>query len=193
MRDGICNECARNKPIKARGFCAACYTRLTRNGTLQRTRPALHGVPDDVRFDTGYVVDAELGCWVWQRSFAGGYGKFHTVDRPNCSTHKFAWERKNGSVPDGLYLDHFLYPGRCVGPFCCSPDHVRPVTPLENVLRGDTFAARNRAAEECIHGHAFTLENTYIYPTPLGGVGRGCRKCRTATSQRHAQRRRASR
>src|SRR6516164_8335516 len=47
-------------------------------------------------------------CWIWTASlYPSGYGQF-AVDpySRRQAAHIFAWEQKNGPVPNGLVLDH---------------------------------------------------------------------------------------
>ena len=123
------------------------------------------------------------GCWFWTSALSrGGYGKFTLtleVGKQRVVTaHVWAWERENGPrpvYPDGhhlagrpLDLDHF----RCDTPKCVNPEHVRPATRRENLLRGDTFQANNAAKTKCPQGHPYDEENT-IYRRG----GRCCRAC----------------
>lgn len=79
-------------------------------------------------------------CWIWQLSTVGaGYGRFQ-VDGKKHLAHRWHYEQVHGQIPDGLELDHLCRQYRCV-----NPDHLEPVTHIENVRRG--WAAR-RAAEE---------------------------------------------
>lgn len=41
------------------------------------------------------------------------------------------WEKHNGAIPTNMDLDHL-----CRNPICVNPDHLEPVTHLENVRRG---------------------------------------------------------
>jgi hypothetical protein len=52
------------------------------------------------------------------------------------------------------------------------------VTNRENVLRGEGYTAQKARQTECVHGHEFTDENTYIDPK------RGYRACRICQRQR---------
>jgi hypothetical protein len=77
-----------------------------------------------------YVVDSETGCWIWQWTRAkGGYGKI-TRDGRTWIAHVWFWMQRHGPVPEGLELDHL-----CRNPPCVNPDHLEPVTPLENMRR----------------------------------------------------------
>jgi HNH endonuclease len=76
----------------------------------------------------------ETPCHVWQ-GFCNddGYGMVSVGGRRLSSTHRVAYEREHGRVPDGLELDHL-----CRVRACCNPDHLEPVTHAENMRRGLT-------------------------------------------------------
>jgi len=58
---------------------------------------------------------------------------------------------------------------------CVNPEHLEPVTPRINVLRGDTFARANNAKTHCPKGHELAGENLDSYA--LGVGSRACREC----------------
>ena len=115
------------------------------------------------------VAVSERGCWLW-------LGAKNTVGRPFFSynlklvaAHKWMWERENGPVPEGLVLDHFF----CNDPGCVNPDHIRPVTNRENILRGSGVASVNLSKDKCpICG------GEYIWSTGTK-IQRYCRPCKT--------------
>jgi HNH endonuclease len=101
----------------------------------------------------------DLGpCWEWLAGLgsATGYGNFW-LDGRTVSAHRFAYIDVLGPVPDGLDLDHL-----CRNRGCVNPHHLEPVTETVNILRGTSPMARNARKTSCIHGHAFTPENTYV-------------------------------
>ncbi len=70
-------------------------------------------------------------CWIWQRHISDyGYG-ITKRDGKTMPAHKAYYEAKHGPVPEGLQLDHL-----CRVRECCNPDHVEPVSSLENSHRG---------------------------------------------------------
>jgi len=71
-------------------------------------------------------------CWVWKRFIAPdtGYGSIRIKGKSH-SPHKYYYECINGAVGDGLELDHL-----CRVRACIRPDHLEPVTPIENKRRG---------------------------------------------------------
>jgi hypothetical protein len=115
-------------------------------------------------------------CWLWTGGKSpNGYG--HFSDRPwQGGAHRWAYEHLVGPIPSGLCLDHL-----CRVRHCVRPEHLEPITQRENLLRGRTLQAANRAKTHCIHGHPFDDENTLIY--------REHRYCRTCHRERERHRR----
>jgi hypothetical protein len=90
-----------------------------------------------------------------------------------------AFELYRGPIPQGLVLDHYLFPERCIGPRCCNPQHLLPTTRSANA--GRTSWARKT---HCPAGHEYSPDNTALEETGLGRKGRRCKKCRTAKAVR---------
>lgn len=122
-------------------------------------------------------VVTDAGCWEWVgRRTAKGYGVLSvpTSDRVrDRKVHRLAYEAVRGPIPSGLVIDHL-----CRNRACFNPDHMEPVTSVENVMRGDTFSAANAAKTHCIRGHEFTHTGTER--------GRRRRYCRTCAAARRA-------
>jgi hypothetical protein len=70
-----------------------------------------------------------------------------------------------------LQLDHL-----CRVRHCVYPAHLEPVTPRENVLRGETVAASNARKTHCLRGHPFDEVNTCHWQSRPGR--RDCRECK---------------
>lgn len=109
-----------------------------------------------------------------------GYGKVGLppadgLPKRTAKVHRVVYEALVGPIPDGMVIDHL-----CRQPSCVNPAHLEPVTRRENVLRGLTLPAANARKTHCKHGHEFTPENTYLFPTGT----RGCRTCARAAKQR---------
>lgn len=92
-------------------------------------------------------VDKTASCWLWTASLAKGYGQFH-MNGALRMAHRVAYEALIGPIAVGLDLDHL-----CRVPRCVNPDHLEPVTHRENVLRSESFAAKQVMRTECPHGH----------------------------------------
>lgn len=76
-----------------------------------------------------YIVDAETGCWMWQRSIAkDGYpGTALDAAGKQVRAYRMVYERECGPIPEGHHIHHI-----CETPRCVNPDHLRPVTPEEH-------------------------------------------------------------
>jgi len=129
-------ECAHGgcdaKP-KRRGFCEKHASRDERHGTTEEPRVRRfwaqvnkHGpVP---------AYAPELGsCWLWTGYIhpKTGYGQFGVQAKARLA-HRVAYQYAVGPIPKGRHLDHLCKVVR--------PDHLEPVTPRENIRRGDQGA-----------------------------------------------------
>lgn len=113
------------------------------------------------------------GCWEWGAGHvSAGYGTF-TFGGITYRAHRVAYTLARGPIPDGMTIDHL-----CRNRGCVNPDHLEPVTSRENTLRGVGPSAENARKTHCVHGHEFTIENTYVY-----GRFRFCRTCNRIRSR----------
>jgi hypothetical protein len=118
-------------------------------------------------------------CWLWTGTLAGGgYGWF-LADGKSTPAHRWAYEYLVGPIPDGLDIDHLCRVRRCV-----NPDHLEPVTRIENVRRGYS-STHQRVKTHCPQGHPYVGWNLL--------VDHGRRRCRTCTNERERRWRRAKR
>ncbi len=104
-------------------------------------------------------------CWVWQRSLSTfGYGKLWEEGRLQPA-HRVYYERKYGSVPQGLELDHLCTPFG--GPKnCVNPDHVEPVTHTENIRRGRKIKLSLEKARQIRYLHC----NSHLTNRQIGEI-----------------------
>lgn len=158
----LVDDCDRG--VRALDLCEKHYFRLRRTGSTGLERQS----PSERFWDK--VVKTE-SCWLFQGAI--GYGQIK-VDGKGVMAHRFAYEELVGPIPEGMYLDHL-----CRVPACVNPEHLEPVTPRENVLRGISAAARNAAKTHCKRGHEFTEDNTRT--TAEGG--RVCKSCQREQMQ----------
>ena len=132
--------------------------------------------PKDLeRFTSKYTEDPESGCWVWHGSRTPlGYGRFWFGRGQQA--HRVSYEYHVGPIPEGLHIDHL-----CRNTSCVNPDHLEPVTPRENILRGIGVSAKNARKIHCPVGHPYTPENTYIAPNG----SRKCKRCHKEYLRKH--------
>ena len=129
------------------------------------------------------------GCW-WFTGYLNpeGYGMMGDGLGKVKLSHRFYYETLVGPIESGLILDHTCHdPKTCIcGPKCThrkcvNPDHLEPVTTLENWIRGNknisgilALAVARKNSMQCKRGHPFNEENTRFSPDGK----RTCRACR---------------
>jgi hypothetical protein len=128
--------CPCGAPIKARGLCENCYARARRTGVKVNPRPT-----NQQRLLQYLTVNDESGCWEFTGALRrdgyamlGWHGRKHYV-------HRISYQLFVGPIPDGLTIDHL-----CRNKACANPQHLEPVTPMENTRRAT-------AKTHCIRGH----------------------------------------
>jgi len=118
------------------------------------------------------IPEPNSGCWLWTASLdSKGYGAVR-VNGVLHRAHRLVYALLR--QPTDMTIDH-LCRVRC----CVNPDHLEPVTSLENFLRGNRNG--NTLKTHCLRGHAFTVENTYQF---YEGE-RLCRECQRERVRRY--------
>ena len=119
--------------VDSRGLCNRHRIRAQRHGDPGARLTA--ETPEDA---FRMYVEREGDCHVWTGTrYANGYGRVKR-DGKAIRAHRYAWERENGPIPDGMVVRH-----KCDNPPCVNPDHLEVGTHQDNV---DDMIARGRAA-----------------------------------------------
>ncbi len=119
------------------------------------------------------IPEPNSGCWLWMGSLNScGYGKNNKHVLGTRSAHRTAYMLANGTIPEGLTVDHL-----CRVRSCINPDHLDLCTLRENIRRAPKFKGEFVVEGNftCPSGHSYTPENTRIYK----GY-RYCRACHRA-------------
>jgi hypothetical protein len=133
------------------------------------------------KFAENVALDDD-GCWIWLGpTVHNGYGRICVNSKPSMA-HRWAYEHFVGPIPQGLQIDHL-----CRVRACCNPDHLEPVTPLENTRRGQG----NGSKTHCNYGHPFDDSNTVWIKDGARKPCRACRECRRAFGREWTRRHRA--
>lgn len=141
----------------------------TRNYPATKVR---NGAPAKERLQRFIRVDTS-GCWLWTGCTDGtGYAQM-TIDYKSLKAHRVAYEAYVGPIPEGLQLDHL-----CRVRHCVNPEHLEPVTALENMRRRPRYGHGHET--ECPYGHPYDEANTYVGPMESHRQCRTCRRARSA-------------
>lgn len=128
------------------GLCQTHFRRKERSGEV---RP---GVPITLNTEDPEESFTERTKWrgeclIWIASTANGYGRMSIDGEKNRSAHRYAWERVNGPVPDGMYIDHI-----CWNKACVNVEHLRLASPSQNTSYQQEV--RNATGVKCVQYRA---------------------------------------
>jgi hypothetical protein len=173
---GLCSVDECERPAERRKMCRPHYRRWMKYGDATTPTPAPKREDPCARWLA--KVQKTDDCWLWTGAKThGGYGSFWSGDRLVLA-HRWSYEHFVGPIGDTI-LDHL-----CRVRSCVRPDHLEPVSARENLMRGNTAAARNAAKTHCPQGHPYDEVNTYRDKRGR----RSCNACRRAAVARYEQR-----
>lgn len=124
------------------------------------------------RFWSKCVPVPWCGCWLWIGGLKDSEHGVFWLDGRCQQAHRVSYIALVGPIDDGLELDHLCRMRMCVNP---SAQHVEPVTPYVNTMRGLSPAAIAARQLTCAKGHPLTPDN--IQPHASGTSRRPCRLC----------------
>lgn len=114
-------DCERTDII-ARGYCHKHYQLGVAHGWIIQRKH----LPPEARLERD-TEDLPNGCKVWTGAInSAGYGLI-TVNGKVTRAHRYAWERVNGSIPEGMLIDHICHNRACV-----EVTHLRLATRAQN-------------------------------------------------------------
>jgi len=108
-------------------------------------------------------------CLEWQGALLhNGYGEIR-VDGIKTKSHRYAYQRAFGLIPEGRLVLH-----KCDNPRCVNIDHLYLGDQKDNARDRDS-RGRNGFSNKthCKRGHEFTEENTYRWRSK-----RICKQCK---------------
>ena len=108
----------------ARGWCKRHYDRWRKHGD---PLGAAYQGPEAAFLAKTEPLVGEPAHTIWKGATDRyGYGSLRVNGR-SVKAHRYAWERANGPIPDGMFIDHACHERSCV-----NPDHLRLATPQQN-------------------------------------------------------------
>ena len=136
-------ECDRR--AETRGWCGMHYRRYQRHGDPHGRSARPRYVDSEESFAARVAWDGEH--LIWTGSGAGGYGRLFVGGR-KVQAHRYAWERSNGPIPEGMVIDH-----RCWIKACVHLDHLRLATRVENGGHRDGANRNNTTGARGVSRH----------------------------------------
>src|SRR5699024_9385572 len=114
-----------DRKFYAHNLCQKHYGRLRGSGDMNNQ--ARGPRPKTAEEFFSMYAQPDNGCLTWSGNrVRSGYGVI-LVDKKRRRAHRYAWERVNGPIPDGMQVDHICWNRACV-----EISHLRLVTNKQN-------------------------------------------------------------
>jgi len=119
-------------------------------------------------------VEKTDGCWFWTGGVNGsGYGSILHYGKA-IKVHRFSYELSYGLIAETLEAHH-----KCGNKICVNPEHIQLINKVFHAQHHRQF---RKKPIKCIHGHRYTLQNTYIDK-------RGYMTCKACKKKRNRRKR----
>lgn len=118
--------------------------------------------------------------WLWIgatiKAKKARYGQFWNGSRL-VMAHRHSYEITKGKIPNGLTIDH-----QCNVPLCVRPSHLKPMTLIENIMRSNSWCAKQARKTHCKNGHKLVGKNIDT-PRNIEMGWRECLACKRKNSK----------
>ena len=151
MTKNTCNIGGCDRTLYSRGWCSKHYWRWRRHGD-PRGGGRRYSTPEEA-FAARTERRGECLVWAGLKN-GGGYGHLQVNGRIT-GAHRYAWERENGPIPDGMLIDHICHNRACV-----NVDHLRLATRQQNSSNRAGATAKSSTGVRGVypHGSRFRVE-----------------------------------
>ena len=124
MNNNTCSIPECNNKAHARGMCQTHYSRWRKGRPLDAPVRKLNDDPEE---SFKLRTQRQGKCLIWTGAMhEHGYGIIWANGKL-ARAHRYAWERVNGPIPDGMFIDHM-----CFNRQCCEVSHLRLATHKQN-------------------------------------------------------------
>ena len=114
------------RPAATRGWCDSHYRRWLRTGDpTSGSRIIPRKVSPEATFAESTEPKGDHVLWTGAMD-NHGYGVVAVYGK-SVRAHRYAWERVNGPIPEGMFVDHV-----CFVPACVRVEHLRIASPADN-------------------------------------------------------------
>lgn len=145
MIDRLCSIPGCGRKHAARGWCKKHYWRFRRHGDPLGGN-TWYATPEE-SFLARTAPHGECILWTGFKN-RDGYGRMK-VDGGHEMVHRYAWERVNGPIPDGMFVDHEFH----CDPACVKVQHLRLATPAENSSNKSGKQKNNTSGVRNVYRH----------------------------------------